>query len=327
MPGTAHGTSIRCVGDISTDLLQSLFEVTAEYSLREGRVGSPLARRTLGMMFFQPSTRTRLSYEKAALNLGATVLGFSDISSTRSSSSTGETLEDAARVFGELADAIVIRHYVSGAAHVAARCATVPVINGGDGSNEHPTQALIDAWVLSRRLGDVRGATVGIVGDPGARALRSFALLMSSMGVKKLLFLLPPSARLHAGDQVTHCSIPADVARALQLAGTGYEFRNDVRELLEEADGIEMMPIDIPPLEAAPDALGMAAGITPERFRISSQKVFETASNAVLLHPGPRRDELHPDTDDLPNSAYFEQVRQGVYVRMSVLNHVVGGST
>jgi len=276
-------------------------------------------------LFFQPSTRTRLGFEAAALRLGARVTGFADPSTSRSVDYIGESLEDTARVVSELSDALVLRHYVTGAARSAARAAVCPVINGGDGSNEHPTQALSDVWTMTRRLGGLKGSVIALVGDPGTRVLRSLVHLLARLEVKRLLFLVPPAAPLLLRDldAVTHTSLPADLAALLQKTNTAYEFRSDVTELLAEADAIEMMPIDVPSLESHPGALNSHVYVTPERYRITADKIRTVGSKALILHPGPRKDELHPDVDDTPGGLYFEQVKDSLYLRMAVLTQWV----
>ncbi|MFD9004281.1 aspartate carbamoyltransferase [Streptomyces sp. NPDC059582] len=276
-------------------------------------------------LFFQPSTRTRLGFEAAALRLGARVTGFADPSTSRSVDYIGESLEDTARVVSELSDALVLRHYVTGAARRAAQASLCPVINGGDGSNEHPTQALSDIWTMTRRLGGLAGTVVALVGDPGTRVLRSLVHLLARMDLKRLLFLVPPAAPLDMTglDAVTHTTLPADLAVLLHDSGTPYEFRSDVSELLAEADVVEMMPVDVPSLESHPAALSSHVYVTPERYRITAAKIRAVGSKALVLHPGPRKDELHPDVDDTPGGLYFEQVKDSLYLRMAVLTQWV----
>ncbi|MEY9878252.1 aspartate carbamoyltransferase catalytic subunit [Streptacidiphilus sp. MAP12-33] len=277
-------------------------------------------------LFFQPSTRTRLGFEAAALRLGARVTGFADPSTSRSVEWIGESLEDTVQVVSELSDAVVLRHFVAGAGVRAARVAACPVVNGGDGSNEHPTQALSDVWTLWRHLGGVAGAVVAVVGDPGTRVLRSLVLLLARSGVGRLLFLVPPGVPLlpppAAG--IVHHALPADLEAALAAYAVPYEFRGSVEELLVEADAVEMMPIDIPSLEADPRSLTEAAQVTPEQYRITAAKIRATRSRALVLHPGPRKDELHPDVDQLAQGLYFTQVRDSLYLRMAVLDLLAG---
>ncbi|MFF0745852.1 hypothetical protein ACFYVL_36220 [Streptomyces sp. NPDC004111] len=285
-----------------------------------------LVGRLLAVLFFQPSTRTRIGFEAAALRLGATVSGFADPSTSRSVDYIGESLEDTVAVVSELADVLVLRHFVAGAGRRAAAVSACPVVNGGDGSNEHPTQALSDTWVMTRRLGDLRGAVVGIVGDPGTRVLRSLVLTLALLRVGKILFLVPPAAPLRTGPGtgVLHTTLPADLAAALRASGTAHDFCGDVLDLLAECDAVEMMPVDVPGLEADPASLAKKAAITPEQYRITAEKIRRTSSRALILHPGPRNDELHPGVDALPGGLYLDQVRESLHLRMAVLARLCG---
>ncbi|MCX4857221.1 aspartate/ornithine carbamoyltransferase family protein [Streptomyces canus] len=312
--------------DLSTaDVERLLAEAAGLRETPPKRARTLLDGAIVATLFFQPSTRTRLGFEAAALRLGARVTGFADPSTSRSVDYIGESLEDTARVVSELSDALVLRHYVTGAARRAAQAAVCPVVNGGDGSNEHPTQALSDIWTMTRHLGGLGGAVVGLVGDPGTRVLRSLVHLLARLEVKRLLFLVPPAAPLiMAGvDAVTHTTLPVDLAAVLEESGTAYEFRSDVTELLAEADVVEMMPIDVPSLETQPSALSSHVYVTPEPYRITAAKIRAVGSRALILHPGPRKDELHPDVETTPGGLYFEQVKDSLYLRMAVLTQLV----
>jgi aspartate carbamoyltransferase catalytic subunit len=310
------------VRDLTSDHVRALFQTAEELRGMPHRERRHILDGTvLGVMFFQPSTRTRLGFEAAAMRLGGQVLGFADAATTRAVEFTAETLEDTAKVVGNLCDIAVMRHFMPGSARRAAAACSVPLINGGDGSNEHPTQALSDVWLMSRRLGGLQGAIIGIVGDPGTRVFRSLLLLLAGMGVGRILFLVPPVLPfgLAGGTNFVHTSLPKDLHKALSHHGVGLEFRSTIDELLEECDAIEMMPVDIPSLEADPKSLQKDGHATPERFRMTAEKIDRTGSKALVLHPGPRSDELHPDTDGLDNSLYFEQASESVYLRMAVM--------
>jgi len=194
-------------------------------------------------------------------------------------------------------------------------------VNGGDGSNEHPTQALSDALLMQSRLGDLHGTVIGIVGDPGTRVLRSLTLLLVKLEVKKILFLVPPGASIFSEERhsVIHNTLPSDLRAVLSTSGVAFDFGSDVLDLLVEADAIEMLPVRIPSLEVDPKSLKANRVATPERFRMTRSKIELTGSKALVLHPGPRGDELHPAVDSLPNGLYFEQVRESIFMRMAVL--------
>lgn len=277
-------------------------------------------------VFFQPSTRTRLGFELSAARLGATALALGDMGASRAATSTSESFDDTLKVIDQMADVVVLRHFVSGAARRAASVCAGHVVNAGDGSNEHPTQALGDVWLMVERLGGIEGATVGLVGDPGARVLRSLALLLAKLRVGTICYMVPPifGATRVAVDGLVHSTLPDDVQQALEQNGVKHEFYADIEDLLGVADVIEMMPFQIPSLEAEPRSLSEPPPITPEPFRLTAKKVAASGSNALIMHPGPRYDELSPDTDGLPTSLYFEQVHQNNLMRMAVLAAVTG---
>lgn len=308
------------VGDLTADDVSAIFEVAD--TLRKApadRCEQLLVGTVVATVFFQPSTRTRIGFELSAARLGAKTIGFGDVAATRSTISTGETFEDTIRVLDEFADILVIRHFVCGASDRAAALCSASVINAGDGTNEHPSQALADAWLMARNLGGLSGTTIGLVGDPESRVLRSLTVLLAKLGVGKLAFLIPP--KRDAGlDGPTEATLPADLRTTLDLAGVEYDFAADICELLVEADAIEMMPYRIPPLDAEPHTLSKPpAAVTPEPFRLTARKLQSTNSKTLVLHPGPRCDELAPDTDEMANSLYFRQVREATFMRMAVL--------
>ncbi len=325
-PSAAPLQHLISTGGLGCDWLERCFKLAGEVQEHPDDYSAALRGKVIATLFFQPSTRTRLGFQRAALALGAQTIGCESIVSTRASAETAESLADSARVLSELCDLLVLRHYISGAALTASVAATVPVINAGDGSNEHPTQSIADAWIMQRRLGGLRGATIGIVGDPGARVLRSLLTVMVHLSVGKVLFLIPPMLPIsNLAVSAVNISLPPDIRYLLMSRGTAFDFRSDVRELLSECDAIEMLPVRVPTLEALPEQPIRPDYKTPERFVVTRAKLVETSTRCILLHPGPRHDELDPDTDAVPNSLYFEQVREGHFARMAILQ-MVGGS-
>lgn len=315
--------------NLTVDGIREFFTRADEFRVRAfAELPQTLSGQVLGVLFFQPSTRTRLGFEASAVRLGARVIGFADVSTTRSVDYTAESLEDTIRVVAELADGVVMRHFLSGAARRAAAVSRVPVVNGGDGTNEHPTQALSDAWLMHRRLGGLDNAVIGLVGDPGTRVLRSLAVTLATLGVGKLLFQVPPVLPLVGTESggIVDTTLPSDIRSVLEAAGVPFEFRSDIRDVLAEADALEMLPVDIPALEAHPKSLSKSLYVTPERFRVTREKIESVASRTLLFHPGPRADELDADTDNLVNSVYFEQVRESTYMRMAVLSECMGAT-
>jgi aspartate carbamoyltransferase catalytic subunit len=267
-----------------------------------------LKDKIIGTIFFQPSTRTRLGFQTAALKLGANCIGFSNKAESRCVDYCNESLEDCIRVVGQMAHGIVLRHSITRAAEDAAVVSPVPIINAGDGFYEHPVQAINDIWVAYDRLGGLENRTIGVMGDPNGRVLRSFILGILQFNIKDILFLLPPGVEL-----------PRDIKAALLEAKIPYQRCEDVQELLRGADVIEVLPVVLSELKKENFALQEATTLTPYTFLINREKILRTDSKALCLHPGPRSQELDPDTDDLKNSLYFHQVKESIFVRMAIL--------
>ncbi|TFV52068.1 hypothetical protein [Blastococcus sp. TF02A-35] len=321
-------THLTSVGQLEYGDIVGIFDRIDEVQQPSGHaaIQDCMAGKVLGVAFFQPSTRTRLGFETAAHRLGGRVVGFSDIASTRSVHYTGESIEDATQVLAAYSDIIVMRHFVAGAAARAAEVSTVPIINGGDGSNEHPTQAITDAWLMDRTLRGLSGRTVALIGDPGTRVLRSLAAILARLGVERLLFMTPDSVTDNSDNGGPRgARLPEDVETELARFPVRIEYCADVRDVLCEADALEMLPARIPSLEADPRTLRGNALATHEKYRVTREKIESTKSRTLVFHPGPRSDELHEDTDSMPNSMYWQQVRASVHCRMALMAGMVSG--
>lgn len=285
------------------------FELVRELkNLPSAETKTLLKDKIIGTIFFQPSTRTRLGFHTAALKLGANCIGFASKEESRCVDYCNESLADCIQVVGQMADGIVMRHSVTHAAQEAAAVSPVPVINAGDGFNEHPVQALNDIWVAYDKLGGLENCIIGIMGDPNGRVLRSFILGVLQFGIKEILFLLPPGVML-----------PWDIREALLKAKVPYQRCEDVQDLLRTADVIEVLPLVLSELKKDNRDLQNATNLTPYTFMINREKILNNASKSLCLHPGPRSHELSSDTDDLSNSLYFHQVKESIFVRMAIL--------
>ena len=286
--------------------LERLF-AEADRARSRPRGEQPLAGFTLATLFYEPSTRTRLSFESAMLRLGGSVIS-TENAREFSSAIKGETVEDTVRIVGGYADAIVIRHYEQGAAHRAASVSAVPILNAGDGPGEHPTQALLDLYTIGHELGRIDGLTVALVGDLRyGRTARSLARLLRLTEGTKLIFVAPPAAPM--GD---------DVREELREAGIPFRDESDLEAVLPDVDVVYQTRI--------------------QKERFASEEEFETAKGkyiidaaamrrldprAVLLHPLPRVDEIATDVDVDSRAAYFRQAHNGVYIRMALLEQVL----
>lgn len=264
-----------------------------------------LAGRVVGLAFFQPSTRTRLGFQRAVLDLGGRWIGFGDLSETRSVPPYGETLSDSVQVLARLVDIVVLRSGQSLAdAPDWLQRLPVPLLNAGDGNHEHPLQALTDASCLRARRPDLSQLTMGLVGDLESRVVRSLVLLLLRLGVRRWLSFAAPG-----------CELPADVLQALADAGGRHQAMPTLDDLLAASDAVEVLPYRIP------DRPGPLPAEDPA-WIVSQTRVQRCNPQLLLLHPGPRSWELSPDTDALPGSLFFEQVRVGCRIKQAVLQQL-----
>lgn len=267
---------------------------------------------TVALLFFQSSTRTRLGFEAATVALGAHAIGMEDMSASRTNASIGESLEDCAAVVSRLADAIVVRHHECAAASRMASTSIAPVINAGDGWNEHPTQALIDIHAMRRGLGTLRGKSIAFGGDPRGRVVRSLIQLLRFEAPGEIVFCPPP-----------HYEVPADLVSAITEHQIRFRIIPDIDTALVECDAIMMAPYDMSAIGEPPASGYVSPRITPMHFAITADKIERLRSKALLYHPLPRFDEIDPSCDHLPNAMYFEQVRLSKFMRMAVLERLL----
>jgi aspartate carbamoyltransferase catalytic subunit len=269
-----------------------------------------LAGRILATIFYEPSTRTRLSFESAMLRLGGQVIS-TENAREFSSAIKGESIEDTVRIVAGYADAIVIRHHELGAARRAAAVSTVPILNAGDGPGEHPTQALLDLYTIRHELGRIDGLKIALVGDLRfGRTARSLALLSRLTEGTELIFVSPPVVPMGP-----------DIRRALDASGVRYRDEIDLAKVLPEVDVVYQTRIQKERF-ATPDEYEAARGIY-----VLDQAAYDRLNpNAIVLHPLPRVDEISPEVDNDPRSAYFRQAHNGVFIRMALLESVLIGS-
>jgi aspartate carbamoyltransferase catalytic subunit len=267
---------------------------------------------TVALLFFQASTRTRLGFEVAAYNLGCHAIGMQDMSGSRSNRRTGETLEDCAAVVSRLCDAIVVRHHENGAAQRMSSRSRKPVINAGDGWNEHPTQALIDIFALRRGLRGIKGTSIAFAGDPRGRTVRSLVQLLRHEGPGEVVFCPPADIE-----------VPSDVLATLATHQIPVRVIEEVESALTGCDAIMMAPYDMSDIGEPASSSYLSPRLTPASHVVTPEKIAKTKSKALLYHPLPRQDEVDPGCDDLPNAMYFEQVRLSKFMRMAVLDRAL----
>ncbi len=258
----------------------------------------------LGSCFFEPSTRTRLSFEAAIKRLGGDVIGFagSETTSTRK----GETLQDSMKIIGSYVDAIVIRHPLEGAARQAADATETPVINAGDGANQHPTQTLLDLFTIRASQGRLDGLHVACVGDLRySRTIHSLIQALSSFGVR-LYFVAPPNLEL-----------PFQLSEELKAKGILFSLHPTLESVIPKIDVLYMTRLQQERTDNPND-------IHVAPYVLRKQMLRDAKQNLRILAPLPRRDELPIEIDASPHAFYFEQATNGLYVRQALLSLVLG---
>ncbi len=292
----------------SRALLEELFTRADEMKSRPHVFSGRLNGRLMAALFYEPSTRTRLSFEAAMLRLGGSTFG-TDNAREFSSAAKGETLEDTIRIVSGYADVIVLRHYEEGAAKRAASASTVPVINAGDGKGQHPTQALLDLYTIRDEIGHIDGIRIAMVGDlANGRTVRSLTYLLSKFRDIDVTFVAPPQVAMRD-----------DIKAHLDEHHVPWTETGDLDSILPQVDVVYQTRIQKERFtdEAAYQAV---KGV----YRIDNRALALMPKNAIVMHPLPRVDEIAPEVDDDPRAAYFRQARNGLFIRMALLDKVLG---
>jgi aspartate carbamoyltransferase catalytic subunit len=293
----------------SRELMHEIFATTKEMEEVVSRYGSSiLNRRIMASLFYEPSTRTRLSFESAMFRLGGEVIT-TESAREFSSAAKGETLEDTIRIVEGYSDVIVMRHFESGAARRAADVASVPIINAGDGPGQHPTQALLDIYTIQKELGHLDGIKVALVGDlANGRTARSLAYLLAKYEGVKLYFVAPSVVRMKD-----------DIKAHLTEHGVSFEEEEDLLKVAGEVDVIYQTRIQKERFGDRIEDYEKARG----KYIIDRKVMDVLAEKAVVMHPLPRVDEIDPAVDADPRAAYFRQAHNGLYIRMTLLRMVL----
>lgn len=264
--------------------------------------------RILATLFYEPSTRTRLSFEAAMLNLGGHVLGFP--SENVSSASKGESVADTIRVVSCYADIVAMRHPKEGAPLRASRYSRIPVINAGDGGHQHPTQTLTDLMTIRRRMGRLDDLTIGLCGDlKFGRTVHS--LIKTMARCKNIRFVLISPEELRVPDYI--------VKDVLEANGIPYQETRSLEESMSELDILYMTRVQKERFFNEEDYIRLK-----NSYILTKEKMGLAKPDMAVLHPLPRVNEIALDVDDDPRAAYFEQVQNGVYVRMALIMTLLG---
>lgn len=277
-----------------------------EKELRKKDSLNLLEGKILATLFFEPSTRTRLSFETAMQRLGGGVISMGSVES--SSVAKGETLVDTVRTVSQYADVIVVRHPRLGSAKEAADAVPIPVINAGDGAGQHPTQALLDVYTIYKERGSLKNITVSMVGDlKNGRTVHALVELLSLFQAK-FYFVSPDLLRM-----------PDEITTHLKGKGIKIVEAGDMLEATHASDIIYMTRIQKERFTDLSEYEKLKSS-----FVIDGEFLKKLRKKITIMHPLPRVDEIHPEVDTYPGAAYFRQVRNGVFVRMALLTMIFG---
>ena len=274
-----------------------------------------LKEKTLVTAFYQPSTRTRLAHESAMHRLGGHVTGFSDAKMTRAGDFYQESIKDTVKMLEFYGDVIVMRHFQQGAPHEAAKWASVPIINGGDGWGEHPTQILTDLYTVLREKGRIDGLKWLAVGDMRMRTMHSLGYALSQFDCP-ITFVSPPDMGL-----------TDDFKKELKQFSVNFKEADHVEKAIAEADVILVEPVVQPDYTKSRDERTGELDLTPANYKITRELLEKKAkSDAILLHSLPRMDEIPADVDITRWSRYWQEAFNGVVMRMTLLALVLGAT-
>jgi aspartate carbamoyltransferase catalytic subunit len=291
-----------------------VFEVAEELEpiAKSRRNSDLLAEKTLVTAFYQPSTRTRLAHESAMHRLGGHVTGFSDAKMTRAGDWYQESIKDTVKMLEFYGDVIVMRHFQQGAPHEAAKWASVPIINGGDGWGEHPTQILTDLYTVLREKGRIDGLRWLAVGDMRMRTMHSLGYALTQFDCP-ITFVAPPEM-----------SLTEEFKAELRQYSLDFSEADHVEKAIAEADVILVEPVVQPDYTQSRQEAG-EHGLTPANYKITRELLSSKAKpDAILLHSLPRMDEIPPDVDITRWSRYWQEAFNGVVMRMALLALVLG---
>lgn len=294
--------------DLSVEEIDELIDIANDIIKDRTRYQDICRHKILATLFFEPSTRTRLSFESAMLSLGGSVLGFSSASNT--SASKGESVSDTISVVSSYCDIIAMRHPKEGAPLVATRKSTVPLINAGDGGHNHPTQTLTDLLTISREKGRLDNLTIGFCGDlKFGRTVHSLTKAMSRYKNIKFVFIAPPELRIP--EYLKH-----DLLDAKNL---DYKEVETIEEVIEELDILYMTRVQKERFFNEQDYIRLK-----DTYILDLKKLEKSKSDLIVMHPLPRVNEITTEVDDDPRAKYFDQVQNGRYMRMALILKMLG---
>ena len=294
--------------DLSVEEIDELIDIANDIIKDRTRYQDVCRHKILATLFFEPSTRTRLSFESAMLSLGGSVLGFSSASNT--SASKGESVSDTISVVSSYCDIIAMRHPKEGAPLVATRRSKVPLINAGDGGHNHPTQTLTDLLTISREKGRLDNLTIGFCGDlKFGRTVHSLTKAMSRYKNIKFVFIAPPELKIP--EYLKH-----DLLDAKNL---DYKEVETIEEVIEDLDILYMTRVQKERFFNEQDYIRLK-----DTYILDLKKLEKSKSDLIVMHPLPRVNEITTEVDDDPRAKYFDQVQNGRFMRMALILKMLG---
>ncbi|MBP7552190.1 MAG: aspartate carbamoyltransferase [Spirochaetes bacterium] len=298
------GKSIISLRDLKKDEIEYILKKA--YEVKSNQYPDALQGKTLASLFFEPSTRTRLSFDSAISLLGGKYFGIADPSS--SSIQKGETLKDSIKTVCGYCDAIVIRHPYEGAARVASEVSSKPIINAGDGANQHPTQTLLDLYTIKEQFGKIDGLNIGLMGDlKYGRTTHSLSMALSYYNVK-ITLISPKLLR-----------IPIDFKNHLERSGIKFVEASSIEEVGKDLDVLYVTRIQKERFGDLQEYEKVAGS-----YKINEETMNVLNPKVKIMHPLPRLDEIDPSIDKLENAIYFEQAHNGIPVRQAILGLIMG---
>ncbi len=301
------GRDILSTEDLSKADILEIMRVSKEMEAlkKEKGVADLLSDKVIAVLFMEPSTRTRLSFEAAVQNLGARSIGVSDPKT--SSAAKGETLVDMAKTVAGYVDAIIIRQPQTGGAKEMADAVDVPILNGGDGAGQHPTQALLDLYTIQKEKGTLENLKIAMVGDlKNGRTVHSLSYALDDFN---------PEFTFCAPDEL---QMPEKIVSDMKSKGISCNITSDIQEALK-ADIVYMTRIQRERFEDPSEYEKLKGS-----YVLNRKLIEDNNPNVYVMHPLPRVDEIATDVDDMPNAAYFRQAHNGVFLRMALLAMVTG---
>lgn len=293
--------------DFTVEELDKLLDLAGDIERNPAKYAHACEGKKLATTFYEPSTRTRLSFEAAMLNLGGSVLGFSDAAS--SSASKGESVSDTIRIISCYADICAMRHPKEGAPLVASQKSTIPVINAGDGGHQHPTQTLTDLLTIRNLKGRLDNFTIGLCGDlKFGRTVHSLINALSRYNNINFIFISPEELK-----------VPDYIIEMLNVKGISYKQVINLEEVIGELDILYMTRVQRERFFNEEDYVRLK-----DFYILTKDKLNHARNDMIVLHPLPRVNEISVEVDDDPRAAYFKQAQFGVYVRMALIMTLLG---